>query len=256
MERELTKGLKAKSEKDALSLVEKVALKIAEDEVREPRSPVKNLVAEGRRINGRVKKDLKQLLGGSAFTKSDALILQAAVDAFAGAANSVFAATAPNLPSKQNRQREEAEALLTEAYGDLAYLADETDDDDLARKIGELREGDSLDDTISDLALTAPLLEKRAKDLAAVGVSGAKEIAKRLQKLHDSLEPEQEDTSKDDYDTLKDFRDRLGLVLESHLARVRRHGKQAFKNDPKKASQYVDAYLRDSRSRTSDKPSV
>lgn len=239
MEREFTKGLKAKSEKDAITVVEKLALKIAEDAVREPRVPIKNLVAEARRINGRVKKDLKQLLDGSAFTKSDALILQAAVDAFAGAANSVFAATAPNLPSKQNRQREEAEALLTEAYGDLSYLADETDDADLARKIGELREGDSLDDTISDLALTAPLLEKRARDLAGVGVSTAKETAKRLQKLHDLLEPEQED-----------FRDRLGLVLDSHLARVRRHGKQAFKNDPKKASQYVDAYQQANRSRT------
>ena len=191
----------------------------------------------------------KGIKAKSAYAKSDGLLLDALIAAFVEKSDATFASTAPNLPSKVARQRDEAEALLTDAWSDLDYLAEETEDADLARKLEKLREGDSLDDTVADLALTFPLLKARAKDLTDVGTDDATATAARLEKLHGVLSGHQSDTSGDDYDALKDTRDRLGVVLEAHLARLRRHGKKAFRNEPKKASQYVDSYRASSPSK-------
>jgi len=242
MATEITKGIKAKSPAEAAKQVEKLAARLPASEVREPRTPIKTLTAEARRMQGRVDKDARALAAKSAYSSSDGLLLDALITAFVTTSDATFASTAPNLPNKLARQRDEAEALLTEVWSDLSYLAEETDDADLARKVDTLREGDSLDDTVADLALTFPLLKARAKPLAAVGTADAKATAARLEKLHGLLAEEQSDTTGDDYDALKDSRDRLGVVLEAHLARLRRHGKKAFRNEPKKASQYVDAY--------------
>lgn len=238
---EVTKGLKAGSEAAARTEVEGAAASIPARSLREPRTPTKRLEAEARRLEGRVKKDEAILRKKSAFTKADAFVLRAATALFIEAARKLFEATAPNLPSKVTKERHAAEALLTKVWSDLQYVAEENDDADLLAKIDTLREGNSLADTVNDLELTVPLLRRYAKALAAAGTPGALQTAKKLEAYHHTLSTEQgEHDSEDDYDTLKQRRDRLGLVLESHLARIRRHGKKAFADDPTKAGQYID----------------
>lgn len=252
---DVTKGLKAGSEAAARTAVEQVAASIAADEVREPKTPTKRLEAEARRLEGRVKKDEAVLKKKSAFTKADGFILNAASTLFSEAARKLFEATAPNLPSKVTKDRHAAEALLTTVWSDLQYVAEEHDDADLLAKIGTLREGSSLDDTVNDLDLTVPLLRKYAKALAAAGTAGAVQTAKKLESYHRTLSAEQgEHDIDDDYDALKQRRDRLGLVLESHLARIRRHGKKAFADDPTKAGQYIDTYRSETRSNKPAQP--
>jgi hypothetical protein len=246
---DVTKGLKAGSEAAARTVVEKVAASISADDVREPKTPTKRLEAEARRIAGRLKKDDAALRKRSAYKKDDGFILLAATALFGEAARRLFETTSPNLPSKVTKERQAAEALLTSVWVDLQYVAEEFDDDDLLDKLGTLREGHSLDDTVNDLELTAPLVRTYAKQLAAVGTPGGAQTAKKLDAYHRALAAEQGEHDVDDsYDALKQRRDRLGLVLEAHLARIRRHGKQAFADDPGKAGQYIDTYRSETRS--------
>lgn len=253
---DVTKGLKAGSEAAARTVVEKVAASIAADDA-ELRTSAKRLVAESRRIAGRLTKDAGVLRKRSAYTKDEGFILSAALALFEEASRKTFEATAPNLPSKVTKERHAAEALLTSAWGDLQYLAEEDDDADLLKKLSDLREGLSLDDTVNDLNLTAPLLRTYAKKLAAAGSPGAVQTAKKLDAYHQVLSAEQaENDVQDSYDSLKQRRDRLGCVLEAHLARIRRHGKQAFRDDPAKASHYVDLARSVARSKAPPTPAA
>ncbi len=248
---ELTKGVKATTAKAAHELFRKLADGISAGEVREPRTPTKDLLAEARRLKGRTARDLRVLLSRSKFTKADALLLEAGIALFDEAATRLFEATSPNLPAATNKQRREAEALLSEVWSDLAYVADEDEDDDLKAKVGELRQGASLDDTVADLAHTLPLVSKYAKALKASGTKEASGWTKLLQGYHRALSGEQGEADiAATYDAMKDQRDRLGLVLESHLARIRRHGKKAFRGSAT-ASYYVDTYQGSLRSRSS-----
>ena len=136
MATEITKGIKAKSPADAAKLIEKIAAKLAPSEVREPPTPIKTLTAEARRMQGRVNKDARTLATKSAYTPSDGLILGALIEAFTAKSDATFASTAPNLPSKLARQRAEAEALLTEVWSELSYLAEEIDCGTPSRRCG------------------------------------------------------------------------------------------------------------------------
>jgi hypothetical protein len=245
---DVTKGAKASSEAAARKEVETFAASI--EEVREPRTPTKALLSEGRRLEGRVVRDLKELLRKSHFTRADLFVLRTALAMFDDASNELFEATSPSLPSRVTKARAKAEAMLSTTWNDLQYVAEENEDEDLLRKVADLRPGASLDDTVADLSRTLPLVQKHLKALKAAGSVEATRWVKELAGFHRLLSKEQAEAAvQDSYDELKERRDRFGLVLESHLARVRRHGKKAFASKPAKASQYVDMYQAQNRAK-------
>lgn len=245
---DVTKGVKAQSRAAARVVVSRIAASLSAKEVREPRTPTKRLEAEARRIAAQIARDEATLRTKSAFTKSDVFILEAATELFAEAASQLFLAHAPNLPSKVTQQRRAADSLLRAVWLDLQYLAEECDDADLLTKLGILREGDSLDDTVNDLELTMPLVRKYAQMLGATGSVGTAQAETKLAEYHRGLSLEQRAPHIDDtYSALKQRRDRLGLVLEAHLARIRRHGKKAFADDATRAGKYIDSYRSETR---------
>jgi hypothetical protein len=236
---DVTRGLKVRTAAAARVVIEKLAASLGPDATL--RTSGKRLIVEARRIAGRLAKDEGVLRAKSAYTADEGLLLVAALALFDDISRQAFAATAPNLPSKVAGQRHAAEALLTRAWNELQYLAEEHEDLDLLKKLADLREGNSLDDTVNDLELTAPLLRTHAKRLAAAGAPGAVQTAKQLDTYRQLLAAEQgQHDVQDTYNSLKQRRDRLGCVLEAHLARLRRHGKQAFRDAPQRAAQYVD----------------
>jgi hypothetical protein len=249
-----TKNVSAKNEKDGIAAVEALIKKLPAKEVREPRTPTSRLVAEALRIARRVEGDEGELLKRSRYTKSEGVLLEVLQERFAEASKDVFSASAPNLPSKQKKLRDAVEGQLREVWDSLGYIADDDDDADLAAKVTALREGDSLEDTVEDLRFTLPLLSQHGAALKEldVDVKGlTRDFTAAHQKLAAALKDE---TSEETYAARKDRRDRLGLLLESHLARLRRHGREAFKAEPKKKAQYVDTYKAQTKGKTVVQP--
>jgi hypothetical protein len=246
-----TKNVSAKNDKDGIAAVEVLIKKLSAKEVREPRTPTSRLVAEALRIAKRLADDEAELLKRSRYTKSEGVILDALQELFAEASKDVFSASAPTLPSKQKKLREAVEGRLRALWDSFAYIAEDDDDADLAAKVAALREGDSLEDTVEDLRFTLPLLSQNGAALKELDVDVktlTRDFAAAHQKLAAALKDE---TSEETYAARKDRRDRLGLLLESHLARLRRHGREAFKAEPKKKAQYVDTYRAQMRAKTS-----
>lgn len=136
------------------------------------------------------------------------------------------------LPAARRKEREEAEALRSDALAALRYFC--ADDDALQREVDDIRLGEGLPDLIEDLGRTAALLVEHAAHLKKADLAGGvNAAAKRATALADALGANDAETATDAASALLlSRRNRAFWHLADATRAVRNAGAYVFRRDP------------------------
>ncbi len=229
---------KARSAKPSKDIVAALA---AVESVRPPEIPVDRLVGEARALAVAAKKHAPRL------AKVGLRVSFATLDAALG---EELATAQSALLASRRVGRSPAEVKAEEAARD--YRARRLDDLDFAvgmephaaERIAKIREGEGLDDLISDLQQIVTFLTEVPDELAAIG-QNAKKLAATGTELEEKLSTlVDERRTRSDENRLVADRDRVATALSAAIGTVRRAGRYAFRDEPEKQRLYASAYNR------------
>jgi len=136
------------------------------------------------------------------------------------------------LPAARRKEREEAEALRSDALAALRYFC--ADDDALQREVDDIRLGEGMPDLIEDLGRAAALLVEHAAHLKKADLAGGvNAAAKRATALADALGATDAETATDAASALLlSRRNRAFWHLADATRAVRNAGAYVFRRDP------------------------
>ncbi len=213
----------------------------AVEQVRPPEIPVDRLVGEARALAVAAKKH------GAALAKVG---LKGAFAALVAGLGEALATAQAALLASRRVGRSAAEVKAEAAARDYrARRLDDLDfavgtDPDAADRIAKIREGEGLDDLISDLRQIVTFVREVPERLAAIG-QNAKQLAQTGTELEAKLSGlVDERRTRADETRLVDDRDRAATALTSAMGTVRRAGRYAFRDAPEKQRLYASAYNR------------
>lgn len=214
----------------------------AVETIRPPEIPVDKLVGEARALAVTAKKHAPRL-AKVGLKASVASLLGGLGEALASGQAALLAARKVGRSVAEVKAEEAARDYRARSLDDLAFAHD-ADDADAADRISKIREGEGLDDLISDLRQIVTFVREVPTKLSAIG-QNPKKLAETGAMLEEKLSAlVDERRSRSDETSLVSDRDRAATALTTAMATVRRAGRYAFRDEPEKQRLYASAYSR------------
>ena len=129
-----------------------------------------------------------------------------------------------------------ARAYRQRTLEDIEYATD--GDENAAARISDIREGEGVDDLLTDLTLIVAFLLEISEKITAIGqnpnklATEGKTLESKLASLVDARR------------TASDDRDRAATALSAAMSTLRSGGKYAFRDEPENARLYLSTYTR------------
>ena len=135
-----------------------------------------------------------------------------------------------------------ARAYRQRTLEDIEYATD--GDEDAAARISNIREGEGVDDLLTDLTLIVAFLLEISEKITAIGqnpnklATEGKTLESKLASLVDARRTASDDKA------LTAERDRAATALSAAMSTLRSGGKYAFRDEPENARLYLSTYTR------------
>lgn len=214
--------------------------------VQPPEIPVDKLVGEARALAASAKKHQGRLTKVG-LTAASVELVAALGQALAEAQEQLAASRKVGRSAAEVKADVASRAYRTRTLEDLTYaLVDGVSEGsaDAEARIAKIREGEGLDDLISDLGMIVAYVAEAAPALRAIG-QDPKKLAELGAQLGDKLAAlVDERRARADEVRGAQERDRVATALSAAMSAVRRAGRYAFRDDPEKQRLYVSAYSR------------